>query len=195
MTAVVRADEEPNDPQTAHLRRKNLQTRRVKLTDGNLVIPCAIPTRLLGFLPRKDGDEFTQTRYTGVTCGPDEFNKRHYSLRPSLYDRQTELFVVITMCVVPFVSSCRRDYAADVPSFGCGGTLRSQVQRERGAVLPHAARSHEYVPFSDSSMCPSDRLCPAENISQLCKRKKSATWGPDGWKSAFTCASCDRTSR
>ncbi|GAA6007454.1 uncharacterized protein JCM10292_002411 [Rhodotorula paludigena] len=130
-------------PTTAHLRRKNLQTRRVKLTDGNLVIPCAIPTRLLGFLPRKDGDEFTQTRYTGVTCGPDEFNERHYSLRPSLYDRQTELFVVITMYNENEELFCR--------------TLHGVMK----------------------------------NISQLCKRKKSATWGPDGWKKVVVCIVAD----
>ncbi|GAA5852276.1 hypothetical protein JCM9279_002486 [Rhodotorula babjevae] len=130
-------------PTTAHLRRKNLQNRRVKLTEGNLVIPCAIPTRLLGFLPRKDGDEFTQTRYSAVTCAPEDFDARNYTLRPSMYDRQTELFIVVTM------------YNEDEQLF-C---------RTMHGVM--------------------------KNISQLCKRKKSATWGPDGWKKVVVCIVAD----
>jgi len=95
-----------------------MTNRRVKLTEGNLVIECQIPTRLAGFLPRKGEDEFMQTRsvlsppftsftsscepeeanrYTAVTCGPDDFNQRNYTLRPTLYNRQTELFIVVTM--------------------------------------------------------------------------------------------------
>ncbi|POY76549.1 putative Chitin synthase [Rhodotorula taiwanensis] len=130
-------------PATAHLRRKNLQQRRVKLTEGNLVIPCAIPTRLLSFLPRKDSDEFTTTRYTAVTCGPDDFNDRHYVLRPTLYNRQTELMIVVTM------------YNEDEELF-C---------RTMHGVM--------------------------KNIAQLCKRKKSATWGPDGWKKIVVCIISD----
>ncbi|GAA6038072.1 hypothetical protein JCM8097_007532 [Rhodosporidiobolus ruineniae] len=130
-------------PPTAHLRRKNLRNRRVKLTEGNLVIPCAIPTRLLGFLPRKDGDEFTQSRYTAVTCGPEDFHDRNYTLRPTLYNRQTELFVVITMYNENEELFCR--------------TLHGVMK----------------------------------NIAQLCKRKKSATWGQDGWKKVVVCIVAD----
>ena len=32
-----------------------------------------------------------------MTCGPDEFHARNYTLRPTLYNRQTELFIVVTM--------------------------------------------------------------------------------------------------
>ncbi|GAA5898385.1 hypothetical protein JCM6882_000142, partial [Rhodosporidiobolus microsporus] len=130
-------------PPTAHLRRKHLTNRRVKLTEGNLVIPCAIPTRLLGFLPRKDSDEFTQTRYTAVTCGPEEFHGNSYSLRPTLYNRQTELLVVVTMYNENEELFCR--------------TLHGVMK----------------------------------NISQLCKRKKSATWGQDGWKKVVVCIVAD----
>ncbi|GAA5991239.1 hypothetical protein JCM11641_004030 [Rhodosporidiobolus odoratus] len=130
-------------PVTAQLRRKNLTQRRVKLTEGNLVIPCAIPTRLLGFLPRKDGDEFTQSRYTAITCGPEDFDVRNYTLRPTLYNRQTELFVVITMYNENEELFCR--------------TLHGVMK----------------------------------NISQLCKRKKSSTWGQDGWKKVVVCIVAD----
>ncbi|BGP33612.1 Chitin synthase, class 3 [Rhodotorula toruloides] len=130
-------------PQTAHTRRRNVQQRRVKLTEGNLVVPCSIPSRLLSFLPRKDSDEFVTTRYTAVTCGPDEFNDKSYTLRPTLYNRQTELFVVITMYNEDEELFCR--------------TLHGVMK----------------------------------NVAQLCKRKKSATWGPDAWKKIVVCIVAD----
>ncbi|GAA5915714.1 chitin synthase CHS2 [Sporobolomyces salmoneus] len=129
-------------PTTAHLRR-NMTNRRVKLTEGNLVIECQIPTRLAGFLPRKGEDEFMQTRYTAVTCGPDEFHARNYTLRPTLYNRQTELFIVVTMYNENEELFCR--------------TLHGIMK----------------------------------NISHLCKRKKSQTWGPDGWKKVVVCIVAD----
>ncbi|GAA6062856.1 hypothetical protein JCM10212_006109 [Sporobolomyces blumeae] len=129
-------------PTSAHLRR-NMTNRRVKLTEGNLVIECQIPTRLAGFLPRKGEDEFMQTRYTAVTCGPDEFHARNYTLRPSLYNRQTELFIVVTMYNENEELFCR--------------TLHGIMK----------------------------------NIAHLCKRKKSQTWGPDGWKKVVVCVVAD----
>lgn len=48
-------------PSTAQLRR-NKTNRRVKLTHGNLILDCLIPTRLQGFLPRTDDDEFKCSR-------------------------------------------------------------------------------------------------------------------------------------
>ncbi|GAA5888502.1 hypothetical protein JCM5296_000654 [Sporobolomyces johnsonii] len=129
-------------PTSAHLRR-NMTNRRVKLTEGNLVIECQIPTRLSGFLPRKGEDEFMQTRYTAVTCGPDQFHARNYTLRPTLYNRQTELFIVITMYNENEELFCR--------------TLHGVMK----------------------------------NISHLCKRKKSQTWGPDGWKKVVVCVVAD----
>jgi chitin synthase len=45
----------------------------------------------------KTADEFTQLRYTACTVDPDEFVSSKYSLRPFLYGRKTELFVVMTM--------------------------------------------------------------------------------------------------
>ena len=36
-------------------------------------------------------------RYTAATCDPDEFMRKKYSLRPYLYGRHTELFIVMTM--------------------------------------------------------------------------------------------------
>ncbi|GAA5942835.1 uncharacterized protein JCM15063_002808 [Sporobolomyces koalae] len=132
----------PPTRQSAHTRR-NMTNRRVKLTEGNLVIECQIPTRLAGFLPRKSEDEFLHTRYTAVTCEPDEFHARNYTLRPTLYNRQTELFVVVTMYNENEELFCR--------------TLHGIMK----------------------------------NISHLCKRKKSQTWGPDGWKKVVVCIVAD----
>lgn len=78
------------------LRRK--VTRRLQLTNNNLVIDCPIPDRLLGALTLSDHDnEFSQLRYTAATCQPDEFEANGYTLRPQIYNRETELFIVMTM--------------------------------------------------------------------------------------------------
>jgi hypothetical protein len=77
------------------LRRK--VTRRLQLTNNNLVIDCPIPDRLLGALTFNDHDEFSQLRYTAATCQPDEFESQGYILRPKIYNRETELFIVMTM--------------------------------------------------------------------------------------------------
>ncbi|KAI8079538.1 chitin synthase 1 [Gilbertella persicaria] len=79
------------------LRRK--VTRRLQLTNNNLVIDCPIPDRLLGALSftDQDYDEFSQLRYTAATCEPDHFESEGYTLRPKIYDRETELFIVMTM--------------------------------------------------------------------------------------------------
>ncbi|KAB8204384.1 chitin synthase-domain-containing protein [Aspergillus parasiticus] len=42
-------------------------------------------------------EEFTHLRYTAATCDPDEFTLRNgYNLRPSMYNRSTELLIAIT---------------------------------------------------------------------------------------------------
>lgn len=48
-------------PPTAQIRR-NKTNRRVKLTQGNLILDCLIPTRLAGFLPRTEDEEFKYSR-------------------------------------------------------------------------------------------------------------------------------------
>ena len=45
----------------------------------------------------KTREEFTHIRYTACTVDPDEFVAAKYSLRPFLYGRKTELFIVMTM--------------------------------------------------------------------------------------------------
>ncbi|KAI7875107.1 chitin synthase 1, partial [Lichtheimia hyalospora FSU 10163] len=71
-------------------------TQHVRLTKGNFVIQRDVPDDLHEFLPRK-GEEFTRMRYTAVTCDPDDFPYKNYTLRQQHYGRDTELFIVITM--------------------------------------------------------------------------------------------------
>jgi chitin synthase len=73
--------------------------KEVRLTNGELILECKIPTILYSFLPRRDDSEFTHMRYTAVTCDPDEFVERGYKLRQNYGStlRETELFICITM--------------------------------------------------------------------------------------------------
>jgi chitin synthase len=73
--------------------------KEVRLTNGELILECKIPTILYSFLPRRDDTEFTHMRYTAVTCDPDDFVDRGYKLRQNYGStlRETELFICITM--------------------------------------------------------------------------------------------------
>ncbi|KAI8339622.1 chitin synthase 1 [Chlamydoabsidia padenii] len=77
--------------------RRYKTTRKVKLTRGNLVLDCPVPTRYLQSVPLKDDKEFTHMRYTGATCDPKDFGDEGYTLRQQLLERKTELFIVLTM--------------------------------------------------------------------------------------------------
>ncbi|KAG0331756.1 Chitin synthase, class 1, partial [Podila humilis] len=87
--------------------RRYKTTRKVQLTQGNLVLDCPIPSKLLDVLPKKNGDEFTTMRYTAVTCDPNEFAKQNYTLRPKMQNRETELFIVMTMYNEDEILFCR----------------------------------------------------------------------------------------
>lgn len=76
---------------------RRYKTKRVPLVQGNLVLDCPIPDKLLDAIPRRNGEEFTHMRYTAATCDPDEFQTSGYTLRPRIYGRETELFIVVTM--------------------------------------------------------------------------------------------------
>ena len=85
-----------------HRRHKK---RRVHLTNGNLIIDLPVPPKLI--LPlRKSDRETGYTRYTAVTCDPDDFETRGFFLRQNESNRSTELFICVTMYnVCPSVSS------------------------------------------------------------------------------------------
>ncbi|KAI8876578.1 glycosyltransferase family 2 protein [Backusella circina FSU 941] len=77
--------------------RRYKTTRKVKLTKGNLVLECPVPTTYLKGLPYQEGKEFTHMRYTGATCDPKDFVSEGYTLRQQMMNRKTELFIVLTM--------------------------------------------------------------------------------------------------
>ncbi|KAH7886159.1 glycosyltransferase family 2 protein [Phlebopus sp. FC_14] len=83
-----------------HMAREKLMNRRsirqVELQNGNLVLDVQVPSHIVP-KGKADVEEMTKMRYTAATCDPDDFMRRKYSLRPYLYGRHTELFIVMTM--------------------------------------------------------------------------------------------------
>ncbi|KAA1467769.1 glycosyltransferase family 2 protein [Dentipellis sp. KUC8613] len=74
---------------------KRRSVRHVELQQGNLVLDVQVPTHIVP--AGNTSEEMNKMRYTAATCDPDEFMRRKYTLRPYLYGRQTELFIVMTM--------------------------------------------------------------------------------------------------
>ncbi|KAI0066085.1 glycosyltransferase family 2 protein [Artomyces pyxidatus] len=124
--------------------RRHKTKKRVPLTNGNLVLELPVPPKLV--LPRKGDNEIMKTRYTAVTCDPDEFEQRFF-LRQNQLGRRTELFICITMFNEDEILFCRTMY----------GVMR--------------------------------------NISHLCSRKNSHTWGVDAWKKVVVCIVADGRKR
>ncbi|KAJ4401106.1 Chitin synthase, class 2 [Neurospora sp. IMI 360204] len=81
------------------VRPPQMSRKEVQLINGELVLECKIPTILYSFLPRRDEVEFTHMRYTAVTCDPDDFVSKGYTLRQNFgrTARETELFICVTM--------------------------------------------------------------------------------------------------
>ena len=85
---------------TGRVARRNKTTKRVPLTNGNLVLDLPVPPKLV--LPRVGHPEVMKTRYTAVTCDPDDFEQSGHFLRQNQMNRRTELFICITMYNVSF---------------------------------------------------------------------------------------------
>ncbi|KAJ5894972.1 CAZyme family GT2 [Penicillium taxi] len=79
-------------------------TRKIKLGQDNVLsadypVPSAIQNAIQSeYRDSKEfSEEFSHLRYTAATCDPDEFVMRNgYNLRPSMYNRHTELLIAIT---------------------------------------------------------------------------------------------------
>jgi chitin synthase len=89
----------PQQPSTI---RRWKTVKEVHLFEGNLVLDCPVPPRLLNQVPHvqpPERDEFTHMRYSAATCDPSEFLVERFTLRQRLFakPRPTELFIVITM--------------------------------------------------------------------------------------------------
>ncbi|EIN11658.1 glycosyltransferase family 2 protein [Punctularia strigosozonata HHB-11173 SS5] len=124
-------------------RRLRKVKKKVALTKGNLVVELDVPPKLLLPLGRGNEPEMRRTRYTAVTCDPDDFERRGFFLRQNEYGRQTELFIAITMFNEDEVLFTRTLYGV------------------------------------------------MQNISHLCTRKNSRTWGPESWKKVVVCIIAD----
>jgi len=88
----------PNSPGYSMTREKMMKrrsVRQIELFQGNLVLDVPAATSVVP--AGQSHEEFTTMRYTAATCDPDDFMKKKYSLRPYLYGRHTELFIVMTM--------------------------------------------------------------------------------------------------
>jgi len=88
-------------PSPAPIRRWKT-VKEVQLFNGNLVLDCPVPPRLLNQVPHAqppERDEFTHMRYSAATCDPSEFYEERFTLRQKLFakPRHTELFIVVTM--------------------------------------------------------------------------------------------------
>lgn len=88
-------------PSPAPIRRWKT-VKEVQLFNGNLVLDCPIPPRLLNQVPHAqppERDEFTHMRYSAATCDPSDFYNDRFTLRQRLFakPRHTELFIAITM--------------------------------------------------------------------------------------------------
>lgn len=88
-------------PTPAPIRRWKT-VKEVQLYNGNLVLDCPVPPRLLNQIehaPPPERDEYTHMRYSAATCDPSEFYNERFTLRQRLFakPRHTELFIVITM--------------------------------------------------------------------------------------------------
>jgi len=96
-------DEPHNTPSPAPAPIRRWKTvKEVQLYDGNLVLDCPVPPRLLNQVPHvqpPERDEFTHMRYSAATCDPAAFAAERFTLRQKLFakPRHTELFIVITM--------------------------------------------------------------------------------------------------
>ena len=86
----------PAPARGAQLRRHKTK-KNVKLTQGNLILDCPVPTKLQSFLSRRGDDEFMSMRYTAATCDADDFSTSNFNLRPALLNRHTEIFIAITL--------------------------------------------------------------------------------------------------
>ncbi|KAL9086517.1 MAG: hypothetical protein Q9159_004106 [Coniocarpon cinnabarinum] len=82
--------------------RRFKTVKEVQLFEGNLILDCPVPPRLLNQIQHAqppERDEYTHMRYSAVTGDPSEFYTNRFRLRQQLFakPRHTELFICITM--------------------------------------------------------------------------------------------------
>jgi hypothetical protein len=88
----------PNTQYGYHPPMRKPTVRHIPLTrQGNLVLNVPVPDKVLQHQDNHLDEEFKYMRYTAVTCNPDDFLSRGFSLRQQEWNRHTELFIIVTM--------------------------------------------------------------------------------------------------
>ncbi|KAI9192963.1 chitin synthase-domain-containing protein [Polychytrium aggregatum] len=64
---------------------------------GHLTISQPVPSQVAEIARYHAGEEFRTLRYTAVTCDPDEFMQKGYTLRQYNYQRHTEIAIAVTL--------------------------------------------------------------------------------------------------
>ncbi|EMT61126.1 Chitin synthase A [Fusarium odoratissimum] len=69
---------------------------------GNVVVDLPVPDRILNLVPHSSPpgrDEFTHSRFSFITCPPEVFGNRNYTLRATLFaqPRQTQFILVMQL--------------------------------------------------------------------------------------------------
>ncbi|CAG8697002.1 34417_t:CDS:2 [Gigaspora margarita] len=67
-------------------KRAHIKVKPVKLTNGNLVFEYSVPNLLLKKVKYTKNKEFTDIRYTAITCNSDEFEIKKYLIRQKKYN-------------------------------------------------------------------------------------------------------------
>jgi len=83
---------------TTQVKQKKTQIS-VELYKGNYVVNCPVSKNVIknGVFDGKS-EEFGYCRYTAATCkDPDTFMEENFTLRQKIWNRRTELFIVLTM--------------------------------------------------------------------------------------------------
>ncbi|KAJ3284170.1 Chitin synthase, class 2, partial [Blyttiomyces sp. JEL0837] len=136
LTAAELLNDENDDIESRedlHQQFENLKRRKtsgmsikaVPIVNGNFVVEVPISKHCLdgGRFDGsgENGQEFTHLKYTAITCDPDQFAERGYSLRASDFSRKIKIAVVITMYNEDDILFCKT-YRAVVKniSYICG---------------------------------------------------------------------------
>ncbi|KAF9960387.1 Chitin synthase, class 1 [Modicella reniformis] len=77
--------------------RRSKTKKNVQLKNGHLILDCPVPTHYLQHQREQDEEEWAYMRYSAVTCDPNDFKDENYTLRQATWNRETELFIVVTM--------------------------------------------------------------------------------------------------
>ncbi|GAA6029629.1 hypothetical protein JCM8097_000971 [Rhodosporidiobolus ruineniae] len=79
---------------------KRREKKQVQLTDGHLILDLKVPRSIQQLSVYRGEDMRKESgflRYTAITNDPDDFTRKRYKLRQTLFGRQTELMIVATM--------------------------------------------------------------------------------------------------